>query len=482
MAYAWPGNVRQLENVVERALAFSHGPAADRRRGPRAGDRRQRRQRRSSDGPWLPDEGLDFETLHRRPRAGADPAVARAHARQQAPGGEAAEPEAHDAHREAETSRARGRRRLRSSPEGRHNHATAPRLLDDHPRREADRVPRPHAGGAAADVQAAGGAARRHPDEVVRARPAVGLARGGARGRHRAARSGRRAARTDLAARRRARGSARALQHPARRKAPAVCRKAAPRAAGPCERPARPAIKDGRRRTRGRGAEREDPLPTGPRGDRAEPRPERRPAGSRTQGSAAAWHGARQGPSSPGQRPAFGPRPSGSRRPPGRRASPGWRPAGPRRTRDPGRVPCRPRPRGAGPATAASQGPASNRARGRSGHRPPGPRLGDRATGHPAPRVPDRSRSGNRPSGTRAHGRSPARSRPTAVRAASEHRPAGVATASGRRAAKGGRPSGPRGPRVIAAVGPSTGALVGTGPGPAKRRGRPAGPPAARPL
>ena len=25
MAYAWPGNVRQLENVVERALAFSHG-------------------------------------------------------------------------------------------------------------------------------------------------------------------------------------------------------------------------------------------------------------------------------------------------------------------------------------------------------------------------------------------------------------------------------------------------------------------------
>ena len=25
MAYAWPGNVRQLENVVERALAFSQG-------------------------------------------------------------------------------------------------------------------------------------------------------------------------------------------------------------------------------------------------------------------------------------------------------------------------------------------------------------------------------------------------------------------------------------------------------------------------
>ncbi len=25
MAYSWPGNVRQLENVVERALAFSGG-------------------------------------------------------------------------------------------------------------------------------------------------------------------------------------------------------------------------------------------------------------------------------------------------------------------------------------------------------------------------------------------------------------------------------------------------------------------------
>ena len=51
MAYAWPGNVRQLENVVERALAFSHGrtqiDVADLGAGhpESAGDRRDRRRR-----------------------------------------------------------------------------------------------------------------------------------------------------------------------------------------------------------------------------------------------------------------------------------------------------------------------------------------------------------------------------------------------------------------------------------------------------
>ena len=60
MAYPWPGNVRQLENAIERALAFTHGrsqidvadlapeiqghaPAAD------------------SADVWLPEDGLDFE-------------------------------------------------------------------------------------------------------------------------------------------------------------------------------------------------------------------------------------------------------------------------------------------------------------------------------------------------------------------------------------------------------------------------------------
>jgi len=61
MAYSWPGNVRQLENIVERAMAFSKGrPQIDVANlgpeivdsGPGAG----------KDESWLPDEGLDFES------------------------------------------------------------------------------------------------------------------------------------------------------------------------------------------------------------------------------------------------------------------------------------------------------------------------------------------------------------------------------------------------------------------------------------
>ena len=60
MAYAWPGNVRQLENVVERALAFSQGRqqidvtelGAEIRNAPAGSDEAS---------PWFPDEGLDLE-------------------------------------------------------------------------------------------------------------------------------------------------------------------------------------------------------------------------------------------------------------------------------------------------------------------------------------------------------------------------------------------------------------------------------------
>jgi len=60
MAYAWPGNVRQLENVVERALAFSHG-----RPQIELGDLGPEIQTvaASANGnePWFPDQGLDLE-------------------------------------------------------------------------------------------------------------------------------------------------------------------------------------------------------------------------------------------------------------------------------------------------------------------------------------------------------------------------------------------------------------------------------------
>src|SRR5579872_1154751 len=60
MAYSWPGNVRQLENIVERALAFSQGRSqidvAD--LGPEV----QAVPATSNEvSAWFPDEGLDLE-------------------------------------------------------------------------------------------------------------------------------------------------------------------------------------------------------------------------------------------------------------------------------------------------------------------------------------------------------------------------------------------------------------------------------------
>jgi DNA-binding NtrC family response regulator len=60
MAYSWPGNVRQLENVVERALAFSQGrPQID---VPDLGPEVQAMPA-TADGldSWFPDEGIDLE-------------------------------------------------------------------------------------------------------------------------------------------------------------------------------------------------------------------------------------------------------------------------------------------------------------------------------------------------------------------------------------------------------------------------------------
>jgi two-component system response regulator PilR (NtrC family) len=61
MAYSWPGNVRQLENIVERALAFSKGrPQIDiADLGPEIVESRPGG---AKDDSWLPDEGLDFES------------------------------------------------------------------------------------------------------------------------------------------------------------------------------------------------------------------------------------------------------------------------------------------------------------------------------------------------------------------------------------------------------------------------------------
>jgi DNA-binding NtrC family response regulator len=60
MAYAWPGNVRQLENVVERALAFSHGRTQiDVPTSGRTSETCPRRPERGS--TWFPDEGMDLE-------------------------------------------------------------------------------------------------------------------------------------------------------------------------------------------------------------------------------------------------------------------------------------------------------------------------------------------------------------------------------------------------------------------------------------
>ena len=63
MAYAWPGNVRQLENAIERAVAFGGRTRADGSR-PICRPRSQARGSAPSEpGLSLPDEGLTLDSL-----------------------------------------------------------------------------------------------------------------------------------------------------------------------------------------------------------------------------------------------------------------------------------------------------------------------------------------------------------------------------------------------------------------------------------
>ena len=65
MTYAWPGNVRQLENAMERAVALS-GSRTQIEIGDLPPDIQQRVGRRRPDSPaWpCPTTALDFDVVH----------------------------------------------------------------------------------------------------------------------------------------------------------------------------------------------------------------------------------------------------------------------------------------------------------------------------------------------------------------------------------------------------------------------------------
>ena len=63
MAYRWPGNVRQLENAIERAVAFSGGRDADRRRRSAAGDPAGAGAAAAVVASTLPEDGVDLDAF-----------------------------------------------------------------------------------------------------------------------------------------------------------------------------------------------------------------------------------------------------------------------------------------------------------------------------------------------------------------------------------------------------------------------------------
>ena len=176
MTYQWPGNVRQLENAMERAVALSGG-----RPQVELSDLPPDIQRASEGEPFLyglalPDDGIDFEIFIAR----IEREVIRK-ALERTGGNKAAAAQVLNLKR---TTLVEKLKRLDgSSPD-----AAAPRVLDDSDWRRADRVPRARPRRPRAHVRAAAAETARRHDEVLRARPAVGIA-GRSAPRHGAARA-----------------------------------------------------------------------------------------------------------------------------------------------------------------------------------------------------------------------------------------------------------------------------------------------------
>ena len=96
MAYPWPGNVRQLENAIERAVALSGGRTQI-ETSDLTPDIQQASHAAAAPDVTLPEGGHRFRALHQSNRARSDPPRAREDRRKQRAGVETAEPQADDA-------------------------------------------------------------------------------------------------------------------------------------------------------------------------------------------------------------------------------------------------------------------------------------------------------------------------------------------------------------------------------------------------